>query len=57
MQLIHILHSFQVYRNYGVRDKERYKREMQEYTEKLKLASCTSEATGIANSSNNVPAK
>ncbi|KAF3324919.1 high mobility group B protein 9-like protein [Carex littledalei] len=46
-----------VYRNYGVRDKERYKREMQEYREKLKLASCTSEATGIANSSNNVPAK
>ncbi|KAJ4774921.1 High mobility group family [Rhynchospora pubera] len=46
-----------VYHNYGTWDKERYKREMQEYREKLKLAPCTNETAGTAQASKNLPAK
>ncbi|KAJ3690816.1 hypothetical protein LUZ61_019980 [Rhynchospora tenuis] len=47
-----------VYHNYSVKDKERYKMEMQEYREKLKVAPCTKEtAAGIEKASEDLPAE
>lgn len=40
-----------------MRDKERYKTEMQEYREKLKFALHTNETAGIAHCSEDLPAE